>query len=340
MTYYPIISFSVISALALFAGLSSSWAQTQSPSETKSFSGVPVLKIDNFIGRITVENAEVMGVEGAKDDTLKQDGLSWAILGGEEIKGVNCRARNSRIEISLGNWRWRKRSGGYKNINDYPHLKVTLPKQAHLDISSSVIYGDIDDLGSAHIHMPSCSDITARNIAGKLDLGISGSGDFSAENIGEAKIKISGSGDVVLGETGPLTLTISGSGDFNAETITGDATIRVNGSGDIEIDKITGRLEHKNNGSGDLLIDRVSGDLLNIRLNGSGDVEIDRGDVTDAQIVTHGSGDVDFGGTAVNVDVQASGSSDVRIKKATGEVSVDVSGSSDVYVNRIHYQRE
>jgi len=334
MTHSTFLSSTAILMLAVLTAQSPSFAQT-SRSDV-----VPALKIENFIGRITVKNGDIMRVENAKDGTLTQDGQSWVISGGEEINGVNCRARNSRVEISFGNWSWRKRSGGYKNINDYPHLKITLPKHAHLDISGSVIYGDIDDLGSAHIRMPACADITARHITGELDLGISGSGDFSAENIGTAQIRIGGSGDVILEDVGPLNLSISGSGDFDAESVDGDAAISVNGSGDIEVETITGNLEYKNNGSGDLLIDSLNGDLLDVRLNGSGDVEIDRGDVIDARINTNGSGDVDFGGTAVNADVQTSGSSDVRIKKASGEVHVDVGGSSDVYVNRTHYERD
>lgn len=334
MTLNRILALTALSAMVITPAYNSAFAQTaQSDNLSK-------LKIENFIGRITVKNGDTLNVSGAKDGSFNLIGQTGTISGDEVIKSVNCRERNSRIEISFGNWAWRARSGGYKNIDDYPHLKITLPSDAHLEISDSVIYGDINDLGSADINLAHCGDIVTGDITGELELNISGSADFSAKDIGAAVIKVSGSGDVNLENIGPLSLIITGSGDFESEDIIGDAVITVQGSGDIDINKLTGGLEYKNNGSGDFELDDVKADKMFIRLNGSGDAEIDSGDIDDVTIITRGSGDVSYGGKAVNLDVTARGSSDVRVKKASGDVNVDVSGSSDVYVNRVHYEQD
>ena len=98
-----------------------------------------VLEIENFIGRLTITNGERVSVKGEANGSLSQTDNLWHIDGGEEIEGASCRENNSRIELSIGSWSWIGRRGGYKNLNEYPHLKVTLPPHAHLKVSESCL---------------------------------------------------------------------------------------------------------------------------------------------------------------------------------------------------------
>jgi len=279
----------------------------------------PVLEIENF---------------------LSDKGNVWRIDGQEKLNVSSCRSNNSRVELSFGSWSWLGRSGGYKNLNEYPHLKITLPSNAALKISDSIIFGDSQDLGSADISLNHCSDLVFESISKYLNLNIAGSGDFTAKDIGSADIAIKGSGDVVLDDVGDLSLSISGSGDFNAETVRGVAALRVHGSGDIEIDDIRGSLNYKSQGSGDLSIDEITAETAQISVNGSGGVEIDTGDIKEMTVSTNGSGDVSYRGHAGDVEARANGSSDVYIRKTSGEVWANVNGSAGVKINGVRYHRD
>lgn len=316
-------------SVASFVGLSSpAFAQ-----DTVSF------EVMNFIGRMTIVNGDEVSIKGADAGTLSEQGTVWRVDGGEEIKVTSCRENNSRVELSFGSWSFLGRSGGYKNLDEYPHLKVTLPDTARLTISDSVIYGDAKDLGAADITLNHCGDLVLGSIAQTLELEIKGSADLEADDVGTANIFIRGSGDVSLDEVGDFSLSINGSGDVDVSSINGAATLNTNGSGDIEIDDIDGSLEYRNQGSGDLSIDDLRASTAYISINGSGDVEIDSGGVDDISITTNGSGDVSFGGQAGDVKVRSSGSSDVFVKDASGDVRARVNGSGSVKVDGTRYKR-
>jgi len=327
---HHILAATALSTLALTTSLSPVLAQTPEAA---------TVEIDSFIGRVTITNGDEVSIRGEAEGTLSRNGSSLVIDGKDKVEVTSCRQRNSRVELSFGDWSWRGRSGGYKNIDEYPHLKITVPEDTRLIIKDSVIYGDVETIDSAEINMPHCSDLVIGDVTGELDVNIAGSADLTAQDVGEASIKITGSGDVTVDDVGSLSLNITGSGDFEAENIAGDVIISVQGSGDVELDKLVGSLTYDSQGSGDLNIDKITqGDVL-MTLQGSGDVEIDSGKVEDINITVRGSGDVSYGGSAVDADITAHGSSNVYVKKASGDVQVSISSSADVYVNGNHYER-
>lgn len=300
----------------------------------------PTLEIENFIGRMTITNGESVSIKGADGGTISDNENVWNIDGGEDIKVSSCRESNSRVEISFGSWSWLGRSGGYKNLDEYPHLKITLPSNTHLKISGSVIYGDGKDLGSADISLGHCSDLVFGDITGPLDLDISASGDLTADHVGAADIRIKGSGDVTLESVSDLEVSINGSGDFEVGAITGDAILSSRGSGDIDIDELTGVLDYQSNGSGDLSIDDIESDQVKISTNGSGDVDFGSGNIDRLKVRTNGSGDVSFRGQAGDVEARSNGSSDIYVRKASGEVRANVSGSGGVKIDGVRYKRD
>ena len=322
----------------LIVGLS--LASFSSLSQTATAQDVATFEIENFIGRLTITNGETFSIKGEQSGSLTQSESIWRIDGDEEINVTSCRQNNSRIELSFGSWSWFGRSGGYKNLDEYPHLKVTLPATAKLKISQSVIYGDVQDLGAADITLNHCGDMVLGSIDGQFNLEILGSADLQAGTVGRADITIRGSGDVSLDKVGDFALSVNGSGDIDVETINGTASILSNGSGDVEIDDLVGHFEYRNRGSGDLSIDDLHADKAYINVNGSGDVEIDSGDVVDLSVKTNGSGDVDYGGQADNVVARTNGSSDIYVKTANGEVIASANGSGSVKVNGVRYERD
>ena len=342
MTYSNPFKTCLIAGLTLasFSSLSTAAIAQDRVTSAVATSEVITFEIENFIGRMTIKNGEGFSIKGADANTLSEKGNVWRIDGREEVKVTSCRESNSRVELSFGSWNWLSRSGGYKNLDEYPHLKVTLPDTARLKISKSVIYGDTKDLGAADITLNHCGDLVLGSVAETLDVEIKSSADVHADNVGTANVSIHGSGDVSLNEVGDFSLSINGSGDVDVSSINGTAILNTNGSGDIEIDDINGSLEYRSQGSGDISIDDLQASNAYISTNGSGDVEIDSGDVIDLSVKTSGSGDVDYGGHAETVTARTSGSSDIYVKKVSGEVSVSVSGSGSVRMDGIRYERD
>jgi Putative auto-transporter adhesin, head GIN domain len=109
----------------------------------------------------------------------------------------------------------------------------------------------------------------------KLDISISGSGDFDLMQLkyGDIKAGISGSGDVNLGgSTERAELTISGSGDLKAKDLKAQTVrCRVSGSGNVSC-FVTKEMDALVSGSGDI---RYSGSPASVkkRVSGSGSVE-------------------------------------------------------------------
>ena len=109
----------------------------------------------------------------------------------------------------------------------------------------------------------------------KLDIDISGSGDFDLSDIQFKSVDfgVSGSGDVKIGGSAEsINLEISGSGNIKANNLkTQKALCRVSGSGDISCN-VKQSLEAYVSGSGDI---KYSGSPSSVktRVTGSGDIE-------------------------------------------------------------------
>jgi hypothetical protein len=314
----------VLAAFTLFGTASAKDAQT--------------LSLDNFIGTVNiVTKGPDIAVEGARAGTLTQRKHSTSIDGGQILDSSKCKQTKGRISISLGQKSWRKRIGGYKDLDDYPKLDIAVPEGSTLKIRNSIIFGEAQDFGAVDAVIKSCGSFAVENINGPLDLRVSGSGGFSANSAQTANVRISGSGDVDIEKLGPAKLTTSGSGDIDVGTIKGAAAITTSGSGDVEIETLLGDLTYEGRGSSDFSAERVDGNI-DIKVSGSGDVDIDEGTAEKLLIAAAGSSEIEFSGTAQNVVIMSGGSSDIEVKKVTGEIEVSRTGSSDISINGKRYK--
>lgn len=294
------------------------------------------LLIKDFIGTVTITTGETFSVSGETGNinTVRENGL--IIDGNETIENSACKNVNGNIDISIGKKRWFKRLGGYKDLNKYPKLEISVPPHTHLNIHDSVIFGTGEDFGSADVKIQSCGEFTVGDIAGPLILKVTGSGDFTAADVGESKVRISGSGDVALKDMKSAEIELSGSGDMKASNIYGAAEISVKGSGDIELRDIAGGLSYEGRGSSDFRAQRVN-TRASISISGSSEIEIEDGTLTDLRISASGSSEVDFGGSTGSATVTAGGSSEIDIETAKEEIEVKTSGSADVRINGKNY---
>jgi len=324
----------------------------------------PVLEITNFIGQIYVSETDSdIEVSGETSSTLNQSGDTVLINGEETIKNSNCRNVNGNISLSFGKSSWGWTKGGYKDLDDYPRLKIKAPANTHLIIKDSVVFGTVSNLGSADLHISSCGNLDVGNINGPLDayisgsgdltvgdvsnettVKISGSGDFQAGDVTDLQIKVSGSGDgsfgnVTVSARDATEVSVSGSGDLEIAKINGDADMRLSGSGNAEIEALHGSLIYEGRGSGDIVIDDIIAERVSVRTGGSGDVDVNDGTIGTLLVTASGSSTLDLDIIAEDVMIKSSGSSDVNIDDATGERDIRVSAAGDVRIGRKSYER-
>ncbi len=319
-----------------------------------------VLEIKNFIGTIEWSNgpeleADIVRENDTLDLTMSDNKL--VVDGGlEEVDTTNCRGYSGKYSFS---WSWGKkedgkksqgRFGGYKDLDEFPKLKLTIPADVDVIINESIpfTYG-APDVGSLSSETRGCGDIEIGNAQDFIKIKSSGSGDFTAANVPEAEISLRGSGDIELGDIDSLVLNLSGSGDGSVVSA-GSAEISIKGSGDVEIGDVSGDLFADSHGSGDMNFGSVRGDLaykgrgsgdfyadsaygrVSLELKGSGDAEIDAGDVSELYITASGSSNVEFGGTAATANLRVSGAADIEVERVTGELVQSDSGAADIDV--------
>ncbi len=341
ITYFKLATITATSCLALLAN-------------TAIAKDAPTLTIQNFIGTVDVRtgNYDKITVTDADGADVSQLGASVLIDNDQTIKNTNCRKSNSSIKISVGSWKWNKRKGGYKNLDAYPQLKITAPANTHLVIDKAIIFGDVGNIGSADIKMRSCGDLELSDVNGHTNLGVSGSGDFTAQNVQSLKIGLAGSGDVKIANVagaatiasagsgdheignigGNFDYTGAGSGDLDAGNITGNAEITTAGSGDVEIERLAGNLIYTSGGSGNFDADYVGGKNLSSKSGGSGTVEIDDGDVVELYIKVGGSGNVRYDGKSTNAELYASGSGEITVQEPSGNLRKKKHGSGSIRI--------
>ena len=294
----------------------------------------PVLKIENFIGTIEIatgdhDSISIKDADGAKFD---KQGADLTIDDGATTRNVNCSHRGDNVKISTGKWRWGGRKGGTKDISEYPSIKITAPQNTHLIISDSIVFGNVETIGSADIHVKSCGGLRLADINNDLELRISGSGDVQMGNAGKSDISISGSGDLIGGDFASMEMSVSGSGDAEINNIAGFAHIHSSGSGDIAVDRIEGGLDYRGSGSSDFEADYVSGDL-SASSSGSGDLRVDDGSVQELSLSASGASTMEYDGSSVNAEAYASGGSDISIRRPSGTLQSRDTGGGDVNIH-------
>lgn len=299
-------------------------------------SEAPILKIENFIGTVDVITGDYKSITitDADGTPVEKTGNNVTINANEKVNNTNCMSNDSNVKIRVGGWKFSKRKGGYKNIEDYPTIEIKAPRDTHLIIGNSVIFGDIESIGSADIHILSCGDLNLGDITGALKMKISGDGDVDMGDAGKTDISISGSGDLTIGDLTSADIRISGAGDLDVGDILGHADVAASGAGDISIHRITGGLRYEGSGASDFDAEYVSGGDLYIRTSGSGDVDIDDGSVDDLYVKATGASSVNYDGSSVNGEARASGASDVTVKRSSKSFEHSDGGAGSIRIRR------
>lgn len=186
------------------------------------------------------------------------------------------------------------RGQGDVALADAPLVTVRTPMDVKVK-SEGAVFGAIARSSALDFSNAGCGDWTLANTAGRLSIGVAGSGDTVAGSAGDAEISLAGSGDIAVGSVRGLEVSIAGSGDVRARQVSGD---------------------------------------LEASIAGSGDVTVDSGQIRSMQVNIAGSGDVTVHAAVQTVEANIMGSGDVTLDKAPAKLSKHVMGSGSVVIGR------
>lgn len=309
------------------------------------------LEIKNFIGSINWSNGPIsVEFEQNKGDTSVSGRSDIVIDGGVgDIDGSDCKSSYGQYDISWFGKKSEGRFGGYKNLEDYPILNISLPENAELIIRDSIVFTQgTPDVEMADLELRYCGNVTLGDITdtlaldsrgsadlrvgetGQIAANLKGSGDLEGGSSGDVILKSRGSGDVELQDVASLEMSLHGSGDLEAGNVDGSVELSSHGSGDVELGDVDGSLEYSGHGSGDFEARSINGAQAYLKSHGSGDIDIAGGSVETLDIIVRGSATVEFEGEAESANLSASGSGDIRVDRVSGAAEINTSGSGDI----------
>ncbi len=226
-----------------------------------------------------------------KDGVLVITGERW-----KEDDGLDC--CNRRITRNVDARKDRKLTTGAPVdealFADYPTIEILMPYEGDvefidarirlamerlagsLDLDACYVYGETGDLGEAAIGVVDGSRLVIGNVAGGLEIDMSGDADLRAGDAAMVDVDIAGPGDVVLGDVaGMLDVSIAGSGLVRVAHMDGPVTARIAGSGALAV---------------------KSGQAKGLRafIDGSGGVFF-RGEAAKSDLTLYGSAEVHLG---------------------------------------------
>ena len=313
------------------------------------------LEIQDFIGSVTWSNGPIsVEIEENAGDTTVSGRSQMMVNGGiVDIDGSDCKSSYGSFDIDWFGKKSEGHFGGFKDLEDYPVLNITMPADTKLVIRNSVLFTQGEpDIADADIELRHCGSVTMGDVentlaldsrgsadvsvgrTGQIAASLKGSGDLTGKNTGDVLIKSHGSGDVELGNAATIEISLYGSGDLEVGDVKGSVDLSSRGSGDVELNDLNGSLTFASYGSGDLKVASVTGPQAYLKSHGSGDIDIGGGAVEDLKVIVRGSGDAKFSGEAKRANLSSSGSGDIYVNRVSGVADIKSSGSGDVQIDK------
>jgi hypothetical protein len=291
-----------------FIADSGSWVK----GTAKSYN-VHTVRVEDVVGTLNVK------VTSSGPATLQISGVQ------SRVDQVHVRSDGDTLKIESnhpdGVWNWRDWFNFSIHDKSNPQnlrIALTVPRGTALDVSGLIGDAKIGDtMGRLRFEAVATKAEIGEVKTAKISLA--GSGNLTVAKVdGELHMSIAGSGKIRVGSTGPVHADIAGAGDAKLGDIHGGLKLSIAGSGDVAAKSVNGAVK--------------------VSIAGSGSVKIADGKADPLHVSIIGSGNVNFGGHAVDPHLTALGSGRVRIKSysghlsSTGSMHVQVNGKS-VHVN-------
>lgn len=150
--------------------------------------------------------------------------------------------------------------------NQVPQIVIRAPLAFFVD-ANGYVKGQVGPTRALGLDVSGCGDWTVADVAGRLDLDVSGLGDVNVGRTGSARVNLSGLGDVdIASVNGPLDVSASGMGDVDVHG--GHATVMkasLSGMGDLSFKGVADSLEADASGMGEINVAKVTGPVRKSR---------------------------------------------------------------------------
>jgi hypothetical protein len=144
--------------------------------------------------------------------------------------------------------------------NQVPQIVIRAPLAFGVE-ATGYVKGDIGPSRALSMDVAGCGDWNVGDVAGRLDLDVSGLGDVKVGRTGSADVELSGLGDVdIASVNGPLSVSASGLGDVDVHG--GHATVMkasLSGMGDLTFKGVADSLDADASGMGEINVAKVTG---------------------------------------------------------------------------------
>ena len=174
---------------------------------------------------------------------------------------------------------------------------------APIDIQGHITGGSVGDVTSAAIALSGDSNLSIGEVSGALAFHLSGNGHATVKS------------------AGTTTATVSGNGNFSMGDVA-DATFSVSGNGSVAVGEIRSGLDLSLSGNSRAAIRSLNG-TANISISGDGEAHIVDGRAGPFAAVISGSGELVFGGVAVDPDLSVAGAGHIALAAHEGTLTAD-----------------
>lgn len=269
----------------------------------KSFPAAKVT-VDGFQGTLTITTAPAgapVSVHAVgKPDIIKRLDIR------QDPNGILIRLESRSKSVW---WPWSMLDWSQEHEDDVV-MTIGAPKGTEFDM---------DEIGGR---------VSAGDLDAPLRFGGIGGGTAKFGTVTRARLEVAGSMNVTLGDSqGPLDVEIAGSGSVRTGAAT-QTKLEIAGSGAFVSGPLNGGFDGDFAGSGDATVASVDGPV-SIDIAGSSKIKISAGRANPFKVSIAGSGDVEFGGEAVDPTISIAGSGDVVVGSMSGSLKQDIQGSGD-----------
>jgi hypothetical protein len=281
----------VLAALMLPA-VADEWTNGQA----RSFN-VRSISVHDIVGNVSV------AVRDNGPITVQVSGLK------DRVNAVSVSQEDGKVEVSGENyhdvWDWRHWFDFSEHTSTTSDLsvKVTVPRGS--DVRVEELIGDAqigDTMGPLHFGAISTKSTIGR--VGEAHISLAGSGDVKIADIaGDLHAETAGSGKIVTGNVKSVHADVAGAGSIATGRIDGDLHLDIAGSGDFAAPSLNGG--------------------VHVSIAGSGSVRIAQGTADPFNVDILGSGNIFFGGTAIDPHVDGFGSGSVSLHAMKGSLHND-----------------
>jgi hypothetical protein len=276
--------------------------------------GAQEVRMDGVVARVVVipenrANLEVNvqpGAAGLPTVQVRREGQRIVLEGGQDVN--RCNTNNGVTTV-------RTRGGQGIALSEAPLVTIRAPRSVSISTRRGAVQGQVGPAQNLSLSSGGCSNWRLADVAGDLQLSLSGGARATGGRAGGARLKASGGGSIEIGAVRALEADASGGGRLQVAGVNGPLNADASGGGVIRVAAVSGPITADASGGGGLDIAGGRSGLLQARASGGGWVDHD--------------------GVAAGLSASASGGGRIKVAAVNGPIrQQSQSGGGRVIVGR------